>query len=365
MRNLEISKDLHSVLKEIHRWSSLKWNRTLTGVVSDILRGLDINLPVQAAVPDLPPWHVPLPAVTYTPTSKDVYPPLQRQLALETIADVSMSVPVDGSVQADGRAACAVFSPTMESPVPADSWIGRRLPTSSSSTYCELNAILDAVTLLVLRRVNGVIICDSQSALQALSSPRPICGRAVGDILCRLAAAQDASLVVSFGLTGNDTADRLAKAACMLDGHAVDAEPSLRCLRNIIYSAGFAMTVQRRDTERANSVSIQHHDHFLHSRYKYRRRGLMVRKNNVVSARLRMGYRPLWQVSQTLDMPQYTSCKLCDRPNANTLDHYCLQCPTVRDVLPRGQNLIQICSFLLNDDNLDVILARYPHFGGH
>ncbi|KAK7076050.1 hypothetical protein SK128_002307 [Halocaridina rubra] len=35
------------------------------------------------------------------------------------------------------------------------------------------------------------------------------------------------------------------------------------------------MTVQRRDTERANSVSIQHHDHFLHSRYKYRRRGLM------------------------------------------------------------------------------------------
>ncbi|KAK7066143.1 hypothetical protein SK128_017683, partial [Halocaridina rubra] len=40
-------------------------------------------------------------------------------------------------------------------------------------------------------------------------------------------------------------------------------------------------------------------------------------------------------VSQTLDMPQYTSCKLCDRPNANTLDHYCLQCPTVRDVLPR------------------------------
>ncbi|KAK7084013.1 hypothetical protein SK128_028444 [Halocaridina rubra] len=163
-------------------------------------------------------------------------------------------------------------------PVPADSWIGRRLPTSSSSTYCELNAILDAVTLLVRRRVNGVIICDSQSALQALSSPRPICGHAVGNILCRLAAAWDASLVVSFvwtpshiGLTGNDTAERLAKAAYILDGHAVDAEPSLRCLRNIIYSAAFAMTVQRRDTEKANSVSIQHHDHFLHSRYKYRR----------------------------------------------------------------------------------------------
>ncbi|KAK7072821.1 hypothetical protein SK128_003463 [Halocaridina rubra] len=136
---------------------------TLIRVVSDILRGLDIDLPVQAAVPDLPPWCVPLPAVTYTQTSKDVYPPLQRQLALETITDVSTSAPaahhvyVDGSVQADGRAACAVFSPTMEPPVLADSWIGRRLPTSSSSTYCELNAILDAVTLLVRRRVNGAV----------------------------------------------------------------------------------------------------------------------------------------------------------------------------------------------------------------
>ncbi|KAK7084335.1 hypothetical protein SK128_006019 [Halocaridina rubra] len=124
------------------------------------------------------------------------------------------------------------------------------------------------------------------------------------------------------------------------------------------------MTVWRRDADRANSVSMQHRDHFLHSRYKYHRCGLMVRKHNVVSARLRMGYWPLWQVSQTLDMPQYTSCILCDCPNANTLDHYCLHCPTVRDVLPRGQNLIQICSFLLNDDNLDVSHTRYPHSGG-
>ncbi|KAK7075594.1 hypothetical protein SK128_016363 [Halocaridina rubra] len=84
---------------------------------------------------------------------------------------------------------------------------------------------------------------------------------------------EESTTTKSVSIVGEDV-DRLA--ACMLDGHAVDTEPSLRCLRNIIYSAGFAMTVQRRDTERANSVSIQHHDHFLHSRYKYRRRGLML-----------------------------------------------------------------------------------------
>lgn len=155
-----------------------------------------------------------------------------------------------------------MFSPTMESPM-QDGWIGRRLPNSSSSTYCELHAILDAVTLLVQRRMNGVIICDSQSALHALSSPRPVCSHIVQDILCQLAYAHDASLVISFvwmpshiGLAGNDAADGLAKAAFMLYMDDMVVEPSLRCQRSAIFSAVFAMMVQRRDAEQANSVSI-------------------------------------------------------------------------------------------------------------
>ncbi|XP_076062452.1 uncharacterized protein LOC143037784 [Oratosquilla oratoria] len=165
---------------------------------------------------------------------------IRKQLALETIAGISTSVPmahhvyVDGSVQADGRAAYAIFSPNLEPPVPDDSWIGRRLPTSSNSTYCELNASLDAVTLLIRHRVNGIIICDSQSALHALSSPRPICSRVVNEILCQLAAANDASLTIPFvwipshiGVHGNDTVDRITKAACIADRHVRDAEPSL------------------------------------------------------------------------------------------------------------------------------------------
>ncbi|KAK4311399.1 hypothetical protein Pmani_017095 [Petrolisthes manimaculis] len=103
---------------------------------------------------------------------------------------------------------------------------------------------------LVQRRKNVVIICDSQSVLQALSSPRPVCSRVVRDILCQLAHAHDVSLVILFvwmpgyhiGLAGNGMADGLARAPCMLDEGDMAAEPSLRCQQNTIYSAEFAMT---------------------------------------------------------------------------------------------------------------------------
>ena len=350
--------------------------QNLINAVCNNIRDLDINIPENAHDPGLPPWRIPLPAVTFTPTSKSAPSPLQKQLALETIDGVTSSVPaahhiyVDGSVQADGSAACAIFSSTIEPPL-ADGWIGRRLPNSSSSTFCELHGILDAVTLLVQRRMNGVIVCDSQAALLALSAPRPSCSNVVAAILRQLASARDASLIVSLvwtpshiGLAGNDTVDRLAKAACALDLAGVNAVPSTRCFRKRIYAAAHAQTVRRRDAERATSVSIQHHDQFLECHHKYRRHGLMVRRHNVVSARLRLGYRPVWQVAQADDMPQYSSCKLCDRHNANNLEHYCLQCPTVAHLLPRGQNLVNICKYLLTDHNLDLILTRHPHFGG-
>ncbi|MPC88856.1 hypothetical protein E2C01_083777 [Portunus trituberculatus] len=63
-----------------------------------------------------------------------------------------------------------------------------------------------------------------------------------------------------------------------------------------------------------HSVSIQHYDAFRHHHYKYRRRGLIVRRHNVVAARLRLGYRPLWQVAGLEDEPHFTSCLLYHSP---------------------------------------------------
>ncbi|MPC67311.1 hypothetical protein E2C01_061484 [Portunus trituberculatus] len=96
----------------------------------------------------------------------------------------------------------------------------------------------------------------------------------------------------------------------------------------------------------------------------YRRRGVMVRRHNVVSARLRLGYRPVWQVAGQVDVPLFPSCHLCGIPKGNSLDHYCLHCPEVDGLLPRGLSLLDVCRHLLNEDNLDVLLARCPCFGG-
>ena len=83
-----------------------------------------------------------------------------------------------------------------------------------------------------------------------------------------------------------------------------------------------------------------------------------------MSARLRLGYRPVWQVSDAGDIPYFSNYKLCDTPNANSLHHYCLECLSVRDMQPQARSLLSVCDFFLKYNNLDVILERHPHFGG-
>ncbi|KAK3893650.1 hypothetical protein Pcinc_002563 [Petrolisthes cinctipes] len=101
---------------------------------------IDIMVVDVPSVP--PPWMLPTPDASFTPTSKSELPFLQQQLALEHIETVTSSITdpyclyTDGSLQVDGAAGCAVFSPDMESP-PAG-WVGLRLCNHSSSTLCEL-----------------------------------------------------------------------------------------------------------------------------------------------------------------------------------------------------------------------------------
>ncbi|MPC78248.1 hypothetical protein E2C01_072733 [Portunus trituberculatus] len=85
-------------------------------------------------------------------------------------------------------------------------------------------------------------------------------------------------------------------------------------------------------------------------------------RHNVVSARLRLGYKHLWQVAGEPDVPQFSSCPVCYIPNGNTLQH-CLTCPEASDMLPQGQPLLTVCQDLLTHDNLDRVLARHELFG--
>lgn len=81
--------------------------RTLMSTISSTLRNLNIDVPVAEVDHGPPPWRIPRPEVFFTDTSKSASPLLQKQLALEHIANVTSSIPsahrlyVDGSLQAD------------------------------------------------------------------------------------------------------------------------------------------------------------------------------------------------------------------------------------------------------------------------
>ncbi len=99
----------------------------------------------------------------------------------------------------------------------------RRLRDHSSSTLCELCAIIDAVSLVCQRGVNVAIISESKPDLQFLSSVQPTHPQVVQLILSFLSLMNARRMCVKFvwvpshvGLCHNATADRLAKQACHL-----------------------------------------------------------------------------------------------------------------------------------------------------
>ncbi|XP_045134471.1 uncharacterized protein LOC123518031 [Portunus trituberculatus] len=89
----------------------------------------------------------------------------------------------------------------------------------------------------------------------------------------------------------------------------------LPCLR----SAAMLAVKQAMNAQRVISESIQHYDTMRAHSFKYRRTGLMVRRHNVVSARIRLGYRPVLQVARLEEEQHFTTCQLCNAPFSNTL----------------------------------------------
>ncbi len=265
-----------------------------------MLRNLDLDIPAADVPPGPPPWLLPTPEVSLTPTSKSDLAPLQLQLALEHVATVTFSITAPhrlytiGSLQSDGATGCAVFLEP-----PPGGWVGHRLHDHSSSTLCELYAILDAVSLVCQRGVNAVIICDSKPALQSLSAVHPTHPQVVQQILSFLSLMNARKLHVKFlwvsshvCVPHNATADRLAKEACRLPPRGDGRPLSLPCHLSRVRSAVFLPTRRRRDAERPHSVTITHYESVCRHKYCYRRRGLMVQRHNVVSARLGLDYRP-------------------------------------------------------------------------
>ncbi|KAG7164024.1 putative RNA-directed DNA polymerase from mobile element jockey-like 53, partial [Homarus americanus] len=161
------------------------WSHVSAGGQTLIQLALDINVPIAEVDHGPPPWRIPCPAVTFTHTTKAGPPLIQKQLALGTIHRVSISVP----------AVHHLYS------TPS---IHRRFPTGMQTGV--------RVDLLLQKRLNGIIVCDSQSALQALYSSKPLCLPLIQRLLRQLALVHDNSRLIHFlwvpshfGITNNDT----------------------------------------------------------------------------------------------------------------------------------------------------------------
>ncbi len=239
--------------------------RALIRSVSSLMRSLDLDIPAVDVPPGPPPMLLPTQEVSLTPASKSEPPPLQLQLALEHVATVTSSITAphclytDGSLQSDGAAGCAVFSPDLEPP--PGGWVGRRLRDHCSSTLCELYALLDAVSLVCQRGVNAAIICDSKPAIQSLSAVQPTHPQQILSFLCLMNARVKFVWVPShLGLCHNATADRLAKEAYRLPPHGDEHPLSLPCYLSRVRTAAFLPARRRRDAERPHSVTITHYE---------------------------------------------------------------------------------------------------------
>ncbi|KAK7083380.1 hypothetical protein SK128_022189, partial [Halocaridina rubra] len=95
-------------------------------------------------------------------------------------------------------------------------------------------------------------------------------------------------------MTRSTSSPRLP-VGCFLLLPAADPSPGTFFLyKQKIVAAAHLSILHGRNTERPLSVTFQPYNYFSRP-YKHRRCGYLVRRHNMMSAHLRLGYRPVWQ----------------------------------------------------------------------
>ena len=119
------------------------------------------------------------------------------------------------------------------------------------------------------------------------------------------------------------------------------------------------------DTQRGRSVSIRHYDKYSGTPYMYGTHKILTRQCDVAAARIRLGYRQIWQLNEekgrTNDIA-HTKCALCGGANMRTLVHYIDQCPVIQPLRPPHKTHQEFINLLLTTNLLEDILALHPKF---
>ena len=295
-----------------------------------------------------------------------------RQLALEAIhvnsfqRDEAYRAYTDGSLlRASGNAggACIIYKGGVEV-----HRSGHRINDWASSTQGELVGIYAALNY-IHDRGHGLVICDSQSALTALCNPvRAKHIAVVRRIHALLNFARQNGREIRFlwipshiGLKDHDQVDEFVREIALQPTVTMNVGLSIQVYKSLLACVQGANLTAKVDYERPASVTVRHYDSYVGIKHKYGRYKTQTRLCDVVTARIRMGYRYIWQVANNLDS-SFSKCKLCEQPNQHRLEHYICECSVISEFRPEGMHYSDLCTYFIESGILADILLMYPGF---
>ena len=348
--------------------------RLLIKTVSRLLVAFTSSIYDEPPSPVPNPWDVIPAQIVHTKIAKDrpLATDIIRSTALATIDCTYTTLPegslvayTDGSLQESGEAGCACQIYDGQERIYT---VSHRLSNWTSTTMSELLGIQKAVEYLTCHLKHGLVISDSKSALYSLTGAHPAHSNVVNSIKSCLITARDNSVNIKFlwipahiGLSKHDAVDRLAKQACHKPAIDIRGGVSCNTIRRVLRSHSFEDLDEERNYQRCESVSIRNHDLFCDTPYKYGQHKTRTRHCDIVAARIRLGYRYLWQLQENPPI-DLTKCKLCNIPYKHTLEHYITECTTITAFRPYGALYLDFCQTLLTTDLLENILLVYPLF---
>ena len=244
------------------------------------------------------------------------------------------------------------------------------LPKWSSSTNCELNSIEKAVAYS-LTVGDSLIITDSMSALCAIKSKSPLFVNLINKIDKNLYTAYVNNIKIKFlwipshiNVSGNEEADRTAKQIT-IQQCVNDTVFTVRQLKTLLLTEHRESVQLRTNTQRRESISIKHYDHFSGVKHFYGKAKLFGGPCDRIAARIRLGYRRVWQIDKDKtgrSHPEYSKCTLCQAPDSNTLEHYVSYCSSLSNFRPPDLRYIELCYHFCKPEVLYPILRLYPNF---
>ena len=324
------------------------------------------------------PWNNDMLDITL-PTSaqckKDKLPSELKAQYLQVIHDLvdgdqtTELIYCDGSVDPNTGAAGAATAVMKGGRIYSEYDTQVRLHDWASSTHAELLALLIALKQVKNRSVNAIILSDSLSALQALSSRSPLYPELINNMRTHLLSIKNKRLSLRFvwipshvGIAGNEYADKLAKRASARQTIDYNLGLSIKQIRTKIRLRQEYLTSSIRQAEQVSSWSVYYYDTVaLQTSFTYGRRA-GGRNRETVYARIRLGYRYLWQCGVPVE-EEKRRCRVCGDQDSHDLEHYILHCRFLNHFRhPNLQNIYDQAKYFLENDVITQILKYYKHF---